>query len=263
MWRADEKTLNKKIKRKGGLKMEALTEVAKRLEKGAEVKVGKIEGGIEVKGYLEDLGIKEGTVLTIQAEHVFHEHRGPLHLKVGEKDVILGQGMADRVNVDKQGITTTLLKLEANEKGVVKGLSGGKETVELFEKLGIAEGKEVMMLEHLPEEVFTLKVKEMEFNLGAGEVSKILVKKDEQTLQSNHLIAGESGEVIDILGGIHIEQRLKEAGIEPGVVITVLKREVRSEAPKRLGKVIYVKVDDEYEVSLGHGMAEKIFVEAL
>lgn len=243
--------------------MERLPEVTKRLEKGGKAKVERIEGGVEVKGYLEDLGIKEGTVLTIQAEHIFHEHRGPLHLKVGEKDVILGQGMADRVNVDKQGITTTLLKLEANEKAVVKGLSGGKETVELFEKLGIAEGKEVMMLEHLPEEVFTLKVKEMEFNLGGGEVSKIFVKKDVEIVQLNNLNAGESGEVIDILGGTHIEQRLREVNIEPGVIITIVKREVTAEAPKRHGKVIYVKVDDEYEVSIGHGMAEKILVEAL
>ncbi|MDL1972867.1 MAG: ferrous iron transport protein A [Deltaproteobacteria bacterium] len=243
--------------------MERLTEATKRLEKGAEVRVGKIEGGTEVKGYLEDLGIKEGTVLRIQAEHVIHEHRGPLHLKVGERDVILGQGMADRVSVDKHGITVTLLKLEANEKGVVRGLSGGKETVEIFEKLGIAEGKEVMMLEHLPEEVFTLKVKEMEFNLGGGEASKVFVKKNRETVQLNYLNAGESGEVVDILGGTHIEQRLREVDIEPGAVITVLKREVTAQAPKRHGKVIYVRVDDEYEVSLGHGVAEKVFVEAL
>jgi len=50
------------------------------------------------------------------------------------------------------------------------------------------------MLEHLPEEVFTLKIKEMEFDLGSGEVSKVFVKKDGETLQLNHLNAGESGE---------------------------------------------------------------------
>lgn len=243
--------------------MEALAEIIGKLEKGQKVRVERIDGGIVSKAYLEDLGIKEGTTLRIQSEHVFHEHRGPLHLKVGEKDVILGQGMADRVNVDKQGIATTLLKLEANEKGIVKGLSGGKEKEELFENLGIAEGKEIVMLEHLPEEVFTLKVKEMEFDLGSGEVSKIFVKKDGETLQLNNLNASESAEVINILGGTHVEQRLKEVNIEPGAVVTLLKRGVTSEIRKPHGKVIYVKVDDEYEVSLGRGVAEKVFVETL
>ena len=243
--------------------MEALAEIIGRLEKGQKVRVERIDGGVTTRGYLEDLGIKEGTVLTIKAEHVFHEHRGPLHLKVGERSLILGQGMADKVIVDKQGIATTLLKLEANEKGIVKGISGGKEKEELFKNLGITEGKEIIMLKHLPEEVFTLKVKEMEFDLGSGEVSKVFVKKDGETLQLNHLNTGESGEVIDILGGTHVEQRLKEVNIEPGVVVTVLKREVTSEAPKHLGKVIYAKVDDKYQVSLGRGIAEKVFVETL
>ncbi len=243
--------------------MEALAEIIGRLEKGQKVRVEKIEAGATTRGYLEDLGVREGTVLTIQSEHVFHEHRGPLHIKVGERSLILGQGMADKVIVDKQGIATTLLRLEANEKGVVKGISVGKEKEGLFKNLGISEGEEIIMLEHLPEEVFTLKVGEMEFDLGSGEVSKVFVKKDREILQLNHLNAGESGEVIDILGGTHMGQRLKEVDIEPGSTITIVKREVTSEAPKRLGKVVYAKVDDQYEVSLGRGMAEKIFVEAL
>ncbi len=243
--------------------MEALAEIIGKLEKGQKVRVERIDGGIVSKAYLEDLGIKEGTTLRIQSEHVFHEHRGPLHLKIGERSLILGQGMADKVNVDKQGIATTLLKLEANEKGIVKGLSGGNEKEELFENLGIVEGKEIVMLEHLPEEVFTLKVKEMEFDLGSGEVSKVFVKKDGETLQLNNLNASESAEVINILGGTHVEQRLKEVNIEPGAVVTLLKRGVTSEVRKPHGKVIYVKVDDEYEVSLGRGVAEKVFVETL
>lgn len=242
--------------------MERLTEVVKGMEKGKELKVVTIEGGSEVKDYLGDLGIKEGTVLKFEAEHVFHEHVGALHVKVEGKDVILGQGMADKVNVDKEGITTTLLKLEANEKGVVKGFSGRKEVVEALKKLGIAEGKEVMVAGHLPEEVFTLKVGEKEFNLGSGQAAKVLLRKDGETVQLNYLNASESGEVIDIVGGTDIKQILKETGIEPGVTVAVVKREVASEAPKHCGKVIYVKVDDN-EVGIGHGMAEKVFVEAL
>ena len=40
--------------------MEALAEIIGKLEKGQKVRVERIEGGVTTRGYLEDLGIKEG-----------------------------------------------------------------------------------------------------------------------------------------------------------------------------------------------------------
>ena len=61
--------------------MKLLTKV----EPETKVVVKKIEGGSEIKSSLGDLGIEEGTELTLVASEPMHVHVGPISLKVADK----------------------------------------------------------------------------------------------------------------------------------------------------------------------------------
>ena len=78
--------------------MKLLTEV----EPETKVMVKKVKGGSEVKAYLDDLGIVEESELTLLAVEPVHAHVGPLSVKVADKEIILCQGWADKIFVEKE-----------------------------------------------------------------------------------------------------------------------------------------------------------------
>ncbi|MCK4736095.1 MAG: FeoA domain-containing protein, partial [Methanophagales archaeon] len=52
-----------------------------KVEPEVKVAVKKIDGGLEVKRHLEELGFAEGTELTVVATEPVHVHVGPISLK--------------------------------------------------------------------------------------------------------------------------------------------------------------------------------------
>ena len=122
--------------------MKLLSEV----EPEVKVAVKRIDGGLEVKGNLEELGISEGTELTVVATEPVHVHAGPISLKAAGREAVVARGWADKVYVEKEGETVPLLRLEAGEKGTVKTIEGGKVFEDFFALLGIEKGKEIEFL---------------------------------------------------------------------------------------------------------------------
>ena len=98
--------------------MKLLTEV----EPETKVVVKKIEGGSEVRAYLSDLGIVEDVELTLLAEEPVHAHVGPLSVRIGTRQVILSQGWADKIFVEKEGATLPFLRLEKGDRGIIKSI---------------------------------------------------------------------------------------------------------------------------------------------
>ena len=92
--------------------MKLLTQV----EPETKVVVKKIEGGSESKASLADLGVEEGTELTLLATEPVHAHVGPISLKVADKEVIVSQGWADKILVEKEGAVLPLLRLERGDR---------------------------------------------------------------------------------------------------------------------------------------------------
>jgi len=221
-------------------------------------KVVRIEGGAQIKEYLKELGIEEGTEVVLEAA-LTHEHRGPLAVEVDGKEVILAQGIANRVFVEVN-IQKRLLELEAGNSGTIKGFEAGKALKDGLEKLGLKEGLNVKVKGHTAEEAYTIEANGQQIELYIGKASKLLVKVGDNILQLCHLEAGTEGELIDIISGIDLEERLKESGIEKGKRIKLVSKKATSGPAKHRGCVFYLTVGSGPLVSIGHGMAEKIML---
>jgi Fe2+ transport system protein FeoA len=238
--------------------MKLLTEV----EPETRVVVKRIEGeqGSELKLALGDLGIAEGVELAILALEPVHAHVGPISLMVADKEVIVSQGWADKIFVDKEGTIHSLLMLEKGDKGVVKSIEGGKDFEGWISELGISVGGEVEFLSHIPHQTLTLKVDDREIKMGPGKVSRVWVEAEGKNIQVNYLEEGKTARVTKMVGGTRHGEEMEEAGLKEGAEVTVIGREVSTDLPQRRGNYVLAKLGDQL-VSIGRGMAEKVWVE--
>ena len=235
-----------------------LTEV----EPETKVKVTKIEGSMEsnLKATLQDLGILEGVELTLLASEPIHAHVGPISLKVADKEAIVSQGWADKIFVEKEGVTLPLLKLEKGDKGTVKSIEGGKDFENWVSELGIKEGSEVEFLAHIPHGTLVFKVGDTIIKMGQGRASKIWVEVEGKTIQINYLEEGKRAKVSKVIGGVRDEQEMIKAGIKAGAEVTLMGREPSELIPEKRGNYVLARIGDRM-VTIGRGMAEKVWVD--
>ena len=236
--------------------MKLLTEV----EPETKVIVKKIEGGSEVRAYLDDLGIVEESELTLLAVEPMHAHVGPLSVRLGTRQVILSQGWADKIFVEKEGASLPLLKMEKGDKGVVKAIEGGRDFRDWISELGFGEGYEVEFLNHIPHATLLLKVADGEVKIGQGKASRIFVDAEGKTMQLNYLEKGKKAKVTRVIGGARHKEEMEEIGIKEGVEITLVGREALEALPEKRGNYVLAKLGEQV-ITIGHGMAEKVLVE--
>ena len=236
--------------------MRLLTEV----EPETRVVVKRIEGGSEVKAYLGDLGIVEGEELTLIAVEPVHAHVGPISLKVADREVILSQGWADKVFVEKEGAVLPLLRLEKGDKGTVKAIEGGKDFKDWVSELGLGEGSEVEFLSHAPHQSLILKVGDRKIRTGPGKMSRVWVEDEGKTVQINYLAEGKRARVSKVIGGTQHRQEMEEMGLKKGVEITLVRKEAVGLLPQRRGNYVLAKLGEQL-ITIGHGMATKVWVE--
>jgi len=222
--------------------------------------VKKIEGGSEIKAYLGDLGVTEDEELTLLAVEPVHTHVGPISLKVADKEVIVSQGWADKILVEKEGVILPLLRLEKGDRGVVKSIESGGGFKDWVSELGINEGSEVEFLTHIPDEILVLKVAGKEIKMGPGRLSRVWVEAEGKTMQINYFEEGKKAKVSKVTGGTRHEQEMEEVGIKEGVEITLVRRERGEALPKRRGNYVLAKLGEQI-ITIGRGMAEKVLVE--
>ncbi len=222
-----------------------------------------IEGGKDLKEYLEDLGIKEGEEIKLKSTFS-HKHRGPLAVEIQGKEIVLAQGIADKVIVKTgNGKHMRLLELEAGDDGVIIGIEGGKKIKDELEQLGLKEGENIKVKGHLAEENYTIVSNGNQIELCTGEASKLLIKVGDRIFQLCQLEVGAEGKFVDIISGIALEERLKKAGIEKGKNIKLISRKSTTGPAKHIGCIFYLTVLGGTTISIGHGMAEKIMVSPL
>ena len=239
----------------GEEKMKKLSEV----EPEEKVVVREIAGGKEVTGSLEELGIAEGTELTVVATEPVHVHVGPISLKAAGKEAVVARGWADKVYVEKEGETIPLLRVEAGEKRTVKTIEGGKNFVDWFAELGVKEGSEVEFLRHLPDDTLVFNVDGNEIKMGEGQASKLLVEKDGGYIQINYLGEGEKAKVSKVLGGTTLKDKFEQMGVAEGKEMTLVRKEMSAPVPKR-GTYVLAKIGEQL-VTIGRSLAEKVMVE--
>ena len=235
--------------------MKPLSEV----EPEVKVAVKKIEGGVEVKGHLEELGIAEGTELTVVATEPVHVHAGPISLKAAGREAVIARGWADKVYVDKEGKTLPLLRLEAGDRGTVKTIEGGKVFEDNFAELGVEKESEVEFLRHLPDDTLVSKIDDKEVSMGEGQASKVLVEREGKNVQINYLGEGEKAKISKVIGGTSLKEKFEQMGVAEGKEITLVRKEMPAPTPKR-GTYVLAKIGEQL-VTIGHGLAEKVLVE--
>jgi len=235
--------------------MKLLSEV----EPEVKVVVKKIDGGLEVRGSLKELGISEGTELTVVATEPVHVHAGPVSLKVAGKEAVVARGWADKVYVERGGETVPLLRLEAGEKGTVSAIEGGKVFEDFFALLGIEKGKEIEFLRHLPDDTLVLKIDDHEISMGEGQASKLMAERGGKNIQVNYLGENEKAKISKVLGGTSLKEKFEQMGVVEGKEITLVRKETPAPSPKR-GTYVLAKLGEQL-VTIGRGLAEKVWVE--
>ena len=235
--------------------MKLLSEV----EPEVKVSVKRIDGGLEVKGNLEELGISEGTELTVVATEPVHVHAGPISLRVAGKETVVARGWADKVYVERGGETVPLLRLEAGEKGTVSTIEGGKVFEDFFALLGIEKGKEIEFLRHLPDDTLVLKIDDHEISMGEGQASKLMAERGGKNIQINYLGENEKAKISKIIGGTSLKEKFEQMGVVEGKEITLVRKETPAPSPKR-GTYVLAKLGEQL-VTIGRGLAEKVWVE--
>jgi len=235
--------------------MKLLSEV----EPEVKVSVKRIDGGLEVKRNLEELGISEGTELTVVATEPVHVHAGPISLRVAGKETVVARGWADKVYVERGGATVPLLRLEAGEKGTVGTIEGGKVFEDFFALLGIEKGKEIEFLRHLPDDTLVLKIDDHEISMGEGQASKLMAERGGKNIQVNYLGENEKAKISKIIGGTSLKEKFEQMGVMEGKEITLVRKETPAPSPKR-GTYVLAKLGEQL-VTIGRGLAEKVWVE--
>ncbi|HID20542.1 MAG TPA: ferrous iron transport protein A [Methanophagales archaeon] len=230
------------------------------IEPEVNVTVKKIDGGSEVKRNLEELGISEGTELTVVATEPVHVHAGPIALKVSAgREAVIARGWADKMYLEKGRETLPVLRLEGGEKGTVKTLEGGKAFEDNFSELGIEKGTEVEFIRHLSDETLVFKIDDKEISMGEGQASKALVEQEEGPIQLNYLKEGEKAKISKIIGGTSLKEKFEQMGVTEGKAIILLRKETSAPSPKR-GAYVLAKIGEQL-VTVGRGLAEKVWVE--
>jgi len=235
--------------------MKLLSEV----EPEVKVSVKRIDSGLEVKGHLEELGISEGTELTVVATEPVHVHAGPVSLKVAGKEAVVARGWADKVYVERGGETVPLLRLEAGDRGIVKTIEGGKVFEDFFALLGIEKGKEIEFLHHLPDDTLVLKIDDHEISMGEGQASKLMAERGGKNIQVNYLGENEKAKISKIIGGTSLKEKFEQMGVVEGKEITLVRKETPAPSPKR-GTYVLAKLGEQL-VTIGRGLAEKVWME--
>lgn len=235
--------------------MKSLTEI----EPETTVTINTIQGGLENKKHLENLGVKEGIKLTVVSTEPVHEHIGPIALKIKNQELTIARGWADKIYVEKNGGILPLLQLEKADKGVVKSIEGGKDSKNLLSELGIEEGSELTFLNHIPDKTLVFKSGDKELRMGEGQASKVLVESKSGSIQINYLKEGEPAKITKIIGGKHLKEKFEQTGITVGNEIILNKKE-DSVPISRKGNYILANVNGQL-ITIGHGLAEKVMIE--
>ena len=230
-----------------------------KVEPEVKVSVKRIDGGLEVKRNLEELGISEGTELTVVATEPVHVHAGPISLRVAGKETVVARGWADKVYVERGGEMVPLLRLEAGEKGTVSTIEGGKVFEDFFALLGIEKGKEIEFLHHLPDDTLVLKIDDHEISMGEGQASKLMVERGGKNIQVNYIGENEKAKISKVLGGASLKEKFEQMGVVEGKEITLVRKETPAPSPKR-GTYVLAKLGEQL-VTIGRGLAEKVWVE--
>jgi Fe2+ transport system protein FeoA len=154
--------------------------------------------------------------------------------------------------------STALLDVEEG-KALVTGISGGEELKGYLKELGIEEGVEMSVMEHVPERSVVVKVYARAVKLDPELASRLLVDDEGDVIQLNNLERGRTAALVKVLGGRIAPQRIPGLDLIPGVRFTMVGAGRQTPGDNE-GYLVKTKVKDRV-VTIGHETAQRILVD--
>ena len=224
------------------------------LKIGEKARISRIDGP-SLRQRVAGIGIKERVIVERLA---LAPLSGCIEIKIGRRRVTLGLGVSMKLRVDQGGTITGLVEMNPGDRAVISQIHGGQTIVEILKRhFGIDTGSVIEMAGQKPDRDFLVEIAGMQSSICEGDASKILVTKRRRT-QLNTLRAGDEAPIVAIAAGSRARSMLKEFGIEEGRVIRIVK--ITQSEYKQPEVPLRIRAGDQ-EVSIGYGMAEKIWVE--
>jgi Fe2+ transport system protein FeoA len=153
--------------------------------------------------------------------------------------------------------TASLSGLEG--RAVIRRVEGDEELKDRLRELGIEEGAEVSMIEHLSPGDLVVKVWSRAFKLDPGLASRLLVDDAGRITQLACLEKGRSAALVKDIGDQTDRPLLPGIDLNPGLMITVIGTGEQERAGDE-GCFVRAKVKDRM-VAIGQAEAERILVE--
>ncbi|MCK4811111.1 MAG: FeoA domain-containing protein [Methanosarcinales archaeon] len=153
----------------------------------------------------------------------------------------------------------SLNNVEPETTVIVKEVTGGLDTKQHLEELGVREGVELTVVATEPVHVhggpISLSMEDQELIIARGWADKIYVEADGDVLPLLRLEAGDKGTIRSIEGGKDFVDFLSGLGVVEGVELTFLRH-----VPDRT--IVFVAGDGRTEIRMGEGQASKLIVAA-
>jgi Fe2+ transport system protein FeoA len=224
------------------------------LKSGETGRISRIDGP-GLRDRMGRLGLREG----VSVERLgLAGLSGCVEIKIDQRRVTLGLGIAMKLRVERDNKSIGLLDMSPGDRVVISSIQGGHRIVEILRRdFAIVPGKAIEFIDQRPDREFLVEVGTKRSTICEGDASKIVVRKGGKT-QLNYLNTGDEAPIVAIAAGSRATSMLREFGIEEGRVIRLVQitpgglRE--PEAPMR------IRVGAQ-ELSIGYGLAEKIWVE--
>jgi len=154
--------------------------------------------------------------------------------------------------------STALLDVEEG-KALVTGISGGEELEGYLKELGIEEGVEMRVMEHVPERSVVVKVYARAVKLDPDLASRLLVDDDGDTVQLSNLERGRTAALVKVAGGRIPPQRIPGLDLIPGLRFTMVGAGEQASGDDS-GDLVRTRVRDRL-VTIGHEAAQRILVD--
>lgn len=154
--------------------------------------------------------------------------------------------------------STALLDVEEG-KALVTGISGGEKLKGYLKELGIEEGVEMRVMEHVPERSVVVKVYARAVKLEPDLASRLLVDDRGDVIQLSNLERGRTAALVKVAGGRIAPQSIPGIDLIPGVRFTMVGTGEKTPGGNE-GYLVKTKVKD-HVVTIGQKDAQRILVE--
>jgi Fe2+ transport system protein FeoA len=154
--------------------------------------------------------------------------------------------------------STALLDVKTG-KVLVNWIGDGEDLRGYLKELGIEEGVEMRIIEHVPKRSVIVKVYARAVKLDPDLASRLLVDDEGNVIQLSNLERGRTAALVKVIGGRIPPQRMPGLDLIPGLRFTMVGAGEKTPGDSA-GYLVRAKVRNRM-VTIGHKDAERILID--